>query len=195
MATMTLSSESSQQTALKTVPFFVAPISGGPSLIWACRRSVRLIPRRPRSIAEKCSIRFTSSSAKNASLCNSRNSKAPKTFFSDYLYFSSYSDSWLKHCEKYTAKVTERFGLGAQSFVVEVASNDGYLLQYFVKRGVPVLGIEPAAKRGQSGGRKGCALAGSFFFGTQLALELAGKGKNGGPDYRQQCVGAGAGHQ
>src|SRR5258708_17863214 len=71
--------------------------------------------------------------------------ESPELIFSDYLYFSSYSDSWLKHCEKYTAKVSERFGLGAESFVVEVASNDGYLLQYFVKRGVPVLGIEPTA--------------------------------------------------
>ena len=102
--------------------------------------------------------------------------ESPENIFSDYLYFSSYSDSWLKHCEKYTATVSERFGLGAQSFVVEVASNDGYLLQYFVKKGVPVLGIEPAANVAKVAVEKGVPSL-ARFFGTQLALELAGRGK------------------
>ena len=102
--------------------------------------------------------------------------ESPEKIFSEYLYFSSYSDSWLKHCENYTSKMIERFGLGKDSFVVEVASNDGYLLQYFVKRGVPVLGIEPAANVAKVAIEKGVPSL-TRFFGTQLALELAAKGK------------------
>ena len=102
--------------------------------------------------------------------------ESPEKIFSDYPYFSSYSDSWLKHCENYTAKMIERFGFGEKSFVVEVASNDGYLLQYFVQRGVPVLGIEPAANVAEVAVEKGVPSL-NRFFGTQLALELAGKGK------------------
>lgn len=102
--------------------------------------------------------------------------ESPEKIFGDYRYFSSYSDSWLKHCEAYTSRVIERFGLGPQSFVVEVASNDGYLLQYFVGKGVPVLGIEPAANVAKAALEKGVPSL-ACFFGTQLALELAGKGK------------------
>src|SRR5215471_15276430 len=69
--------------------------------------------------------------------------KNAENIFSDYPYFSSFSDSWLAHCEKYCCEMQSRFSLNQQSFVVEVASNDGYLLQYFLKRDVPVLGIEP----------------------------------------------------
>src|SRR6201996_8754908 len=71
--------------------------------------------------------------------------ESAENIFSDYAYFASFSDSWLKHCEKYCNEMQKRFNLGKESFVAEVASNDGYLLQYFVKLGVPVLGIEPAA--------------------------------------------------
>ena len=67
--------------------------------------------------------------------------ETPENIFSEYAYFSSYSDSWLKHAENYCNKMMAELGLGGQSFVVEVASNDGYLLQYFVRRRVPVLGI------------------------------------------------------
>ncbi len=102
--------------------------------------------------------------------------ESPENIFSDYLYFSSYSDSWLKHCENYTAKMIERFRLGPKNFVVEVASNDGYLLQYFVKKGVPVLGIEPASNIAKVAEGKGVPTL-NRFFGTQLALELASKGK------------------
>ena len=102
--------------------------------------------------------------------------ESPEKIFSDYLYFSSYSDSWLKHCENYTSKMIDRFGLGPKSFVVEVASNDGYLLQYFVKEGVPVLGIEPASNVAKVAEEKGVPTL-NRFFGTQLALELASEGK------------------
>ena len=71
--------------------------------------------------------------------------ETPEQIFSDYAYFSSYSESWLAHAREYTAMMIKRFGLGADSRVVELASNDGYLLQYFVASGVQVLGVEPAA--------------------------------------------------
>jgi SAM-dependent methyltransferase len=96
--------------------------------------------------------------------------------FSDYAYFSSYSDSWLKHAEKYCHKMIERLGLSRESFVVEVASNDGYLLQYFVERNVPVLGIEPAANVAKVAVQKGVPTL-VRFFGVQLAEELAAEGR------------------
>src|SRR5690242_10909467 len=65
--------------------------------------------------------------------------------FSDYAYFSSYSDSWLQHASRYVEAMIARFGFDSSTRVVEIASNDGYLLQYFKARSVPVLGIEPAA--------------------------------------------------
>src|SRR5947209_17204588 len=69
--------------------------------------------------------------------------ETPDKIFGKYAYFSSYSDSWLKHCENYCQNMISRLGLNQQKFVVEVASNDGYLLQYFVREGIPVLCIEP----------------------------------------------------
>jgi len=100
----------------------------------------------------------------------------PENIFSDYPYFSSFSDSWLKHSEKYCEKMTARFGLSAQSLVVEVASNDGYLLQYFVRSGVPVLGIEPAANVAKVAVEKGVPTL-VRFFGTELAADLAAEGR------------------
>jgi SAM-dependent methyltransferase len=69
----------------------------------------------------------------------------PEEIFSDYAYFSSYADSWLEHCARFARAATERLGLGPESMVIELASNDGYLLKNFVADGVPVLGVEPAA--------------------------------------------------
>ncbi len=69
----------------------------------------------------------------------------PENIFSEYAYFSSYSKSWLEHAKNYCEKMIRKFNFGADSFVVELASNDGYLLQYFVEKNIPVLGIEPAA--------------------------------------------------
>jgi SAM-dependent methyltransferase len=101
--------------------------------------------------------------------------ESPEDIFGDYPYFSSYSDSWLKHAETYCDKTIARFGLDKHSSVVEVASNDGYLLQYFVQRNVPALGIEPAANVARVAVEKGVPTL-VRFFGTQLANELAADG-------------------
>jgi 2-polyprenyl-3-methyl-5-hydroxy-6-metoxy-1,4-benzoquinol methylase len=102
--------------------------------------------------------------------------ESPEHIFSDYAYFSSYSDSWLQHAEQYCVTMMTRLGLSAESFVVEVASNDGYLLQYFVQRNVPVLGIEPAANVAKVAIAKGVPTL-VRFFSTQLAQELAAEGR------------------
>src|SRR5580700_8417574 len=102
--------------------------------------------------------------------------ESPEKIFSDYAYFSSFSDSWLKHCDKYCEAMKSRFGFDKQSFVIEVASNDGYLLQYFVKRDVPVLGIEPAANVAKVAVEKGVPTLVQFF-GTKLAEQLAAEGR------------------
>jgi len=102
--------------------------------------------------------------------------ESPENIFSDYPYFSSYSDSWLKHAADYCEKMRARFGVSEKSFVVEVASNDGYLLQYFVQRKVPVLGIEPAANVAKVAIEKGVPTL-TRFFGTQLAKEFAAQGR------------------
>ncbi|MGI8890364.1 MAG: methyltransferase domain-containing protein [Chthoniobacterales bacterium] len=96
--------------------------------------------------------------------------------FEEYAYFSSYSDSWLAHAEAYVESMTARLGLGAHSSVIEVASNDGYLLQYFKAKGIPVLGIEPARNVGAVAVEKGIPTIASFF-GQRLARELASGGK------------------
>jgi cyclopropane fatty-acyl-phospholipid synthase-like methyltransferase len=100
----------------------------------------------------------------------------PQSIFGDYAYFSSYSDSWLQHAEKYVGMVCDRFALGPRNHVMEVASNDGYLLQYFVKRRVPVLGIEPAANVAKVAKKKGIPTMVKFF-GVRTARSLAANGK------------------
>jgi 2-polyprenyl-3-methyl-5-hydroxy-6-metoxy-1,4-benzoquinol methylase len=97
--------------------------------------------------------------------------ESPDHIFTDYAYFSSYSSSWLEHSERYTAAMVDRFGLDAASHVVEVASNDGYLLQYFKERGIPVLGIEPAANVAKVAREKGLPTLVEFF-GVQTAQSL-----------------------
>ncbi len=96
---------------------------------------------------------------------------SPESIFSDYAYFSSYSESWLRHARTYVEMMIRRFGLDAASRVVEVASNDGYLLQYFVERGVPVLGVEPAANVAAVAIDKGIPTE-VVFFGTESARDL-----------------------
>ena len=83
--------------------------------------------------------------------------------FTEYAYFSSFSSAWLKHAEDYVGMISERLGLGPASFVVELASNDGYLLQYFVKKGIPCLGIEPAANVAKAAEARGVRTDVSFF--------------------------------
>jgi len=96
---------------------------------------------------------------------------APEDIFREYAYFSSFSDTWLDHAERYVEAMTERFALGSASRVVEVASNDGYLLQYFVRRGVPSLGIEPARNVAEEARKKGVPTI-SEFFGRDLARSV-----------------------
>ena len=97
-------------------------------------------------------------------------------FGADYAYFSSFSTTWLAHAERYVANMTDRFSLDAKSHVLEVASNDGYLLQYFQERGIPCLGVEPTASTGAAARGKGIAVI-EDLFGVRLARELAAQGK------------------
>jgi len=96
--------------------------------------------------------------------------------FTEYAYFSSYSSSWLKHAEDYVSMISERLQLDKSSFVMELASNDGYLLQYFVKRGIPCLGIEPAANVAKAARERGVETEVSFF-GLDTARELKQRGR------------------
>lgn len=96
---------------------------------------------------------------------------APQDIFSDYLYFASFSDSWLAHAKSYTEQMVERFGITAESLVVEIASNDGYLLQYFLENKIPVLGVEPAANVAAVAVQKGIPTLVKFF-GSATAREL-----------------------
>ena len=97
---------------------------------------------------------------------------AGNIFRKDYAYFSSMSKSWLAHAEQYVEQMVDRFNIGPESYVMEIASNDGYLLQYFKKHKVPVLGIEPCANVAVAGEKIGVP-ARIEFFGTDLAFRLA----------------------
>lgn len=101
---------------------------------------------------------------------------SPEAIFSEYAYFSSYADSWLQHARNYTDLMVERFKINPRNFVVELASNDGYLLQYFVQKGIPVLGVEPAANIAKTAIDKGVPTI-VRFFGEGLALEMTNEGK------------------
>lgn len=99
----------------------------------------------------------------------------PHDIFSDYAYFSSFSDSWVAHARGYVDMIVDRFRLGCGSKVVEIASNDGYLLQHFVARGIPVLGVEPAANVAEAARKKGINTKVAFF-GEKTAIDLTGEG-------------------
>ena len=96
--------------------------------------------------------------------------------FTEYAYFSSFSDSWLKHSSDYVDMISSRLRLGRQSLAVELASNDGYLLQYFVKKDIPVLGVEPAVNVAKVAEQKGVTTLVKFF-GCQTALEMVANGQ------------------
>jgi hypothetical protein len=98
---------------------------------------------------------------------------AGEDIFSDYAYFSSYSDSWVAHAKSYAELMSGRLGLGSDSLVTEVASNDGYLLQHFVAQGIPVLGVEPAANVADVARSRGIRTE-SRFLGPQTGSDLAG---------------------
>jgi SAM-dependent methyltransferase len=102
--------------------------------------------------------------------------ETPEHIFSDYAYFSSYSDTWLGHARNYTECIIKRLSLNPKSHVVEIGSNDGYLLQYFSARGIPVLGIEPAANVARAARNKGIPTLTRFFV-QAVAKELASQGK------------------
>jgi 2-polyprenyl-3-methyl-5-hydroxy-6-metoxy-1,4-benzoquinol methylase len=101
---------------------------------------------------------------------------SPENIFTEYAYFSSYSDSWVEHAKSYTDMIIARLGLNKQSYVVELASNDGYLLQHFVQRGISCLGIEPAANVARVAEEKGVSSLVKFF-GRATASDLSKQGK------------------
>lgn len=100
---------------------------------------------------------------------------APDAIFSDYAYFSSFAESWVEHARRYADHMRQQLTLGPHSLVIEIASNDGYLLQHFVAEGVPVLGIEPAANVAAVAQKRGIATRVAFF-GTATARALASEG-------------------
>lgn len=100
--------------------------------------------------------------------------ESPQKIFSNYAYFSSYSSSWLDHCRRYVDLMVERFKLGSEQQVIEIASNDGYLLQYFKGYGIPVLGVEPAENVAAVAREAGIPTI-TRFFGVATARDLAGQ--------------------
>lgn len=104
--------------------------------------------------------------------------ESPQHIFSDYAYFSSFSTSWLDHAKRYTEHMVERFAIDKSWQVIEIASNDGYLLQYFKEKGVPVLGVEPAENVAKVAQEKGIPSVVKFM-GVATAKELAAQGKQG----------------
>lgn len=101
---------------------------------------------------------------------------AEELFSADYAYFSSFSTTWLQHAERYVRNMAQRFALGEQSLVVEVAANDGYLLQYAKADGIPCLGIEPTASTANAARAKGIEIL-EAFFGVEFARELVATGR------------------
>jgi 2-polyprenyl-3-methyl-5-hydroxy-6-metoxy-1,4-benzoquinol methylase len=102
--------------------------------------------------------------------------KSSDIFNSDYVYFSSFSRTWLAHAKQYVAMMIEKYGYDQNSHIIEIASNDGYLLQYFKERGIPSLGIEPAERTAVEARKKGIESIVDYF-GKRLAQSLADQGK------------------
>ena len=102
--------------------------------------------------------------------------KSEEIFSARYIYFSSFSKSWLEHARQYVEMVTARLGLNKESFVIEIGSNDGYLLQYFKEKNIPCLGIEPAKRTAEVARDKGIEVI-TEFFGVRLAEKLTKQGR------------------
>lgn len=102
--------------------------------------------------------------------------ESAESIFGDYAYFSSFSDTWLRHAEEYVERMVDRLGLDFQSLVVEIASNDGYLLKYMVDRGIPSLGVEPAANVARVAEERGVPTLVAFF-GRETARRLVAEGR------------------
>ena len=118
----------------------------------------------------------------------------PEEIFTEYAYFSAYSDSWVEHARRYVEMMIERLALGPESFVVELASNDGYLLQHFLPKGVPVLGVEPARNVAEAAIARGVPTL-TEFFGDELGEAACRRARPRRSRARQQRPRAGAGHQ
>ncbi|MBC3362533.1 class I SAM-dependent methyltransferase [Pseudomonas sp. SWRI154] len=101
--------------------------------------------------------------------------RADTLFDAEYAYFSSFSSTWLAHAERYVAEMAERFDLSDDSRVVEIAANDGYLLQYVARRGIPCLGVEPTRSTAEAARAKGLEIR-ELFFGREAAMQLKGEG-------------------
>src|SRR6266496_1345373 len=104
--------------------------------------------------------------------------ESPEAIFSNYAYFSSFSTSWVEHARRYSEMMIKRFGFSEKSLVVEIASNDGYLLQHFKEKGIPVLGIEPAANVARVAWEDRQIPSIVKFFGAKTAKELVTNGKS-----------------
>ena len=103
---------------------------------------------------------------------------APAEIFEEYAYFSAFSDSWVEHARTYVEMISERLALTSDSLVVELGSNDGYLLQHFLPKGIPVLGIDPAANVARAAEERGVETLVDFF-GVELAQRLVDEGRTG----------------
>jgi SAM-dependent methyltransferase len=137
----------------------LSPLSNANTTVDALERGEMFFPLRPR-VCETCwLVQLPAAETPDA------------IFGQDYAYFSSYSDSWLEHARKYCEQMCRRLSLDSESLVIEVASNDGYLLQYFQRLGVPVLGIEPAANCAEVASSKGIETL-VRFFGRETAQHL-----------------------
>ncbi|MBM4009027.1 MAG: class I SAM-dependent methyltransferase [Planctomycetes bacterium] len=151
------------ELSLPLVDLGMAPPSNAYLTVEALQRPERRFPLRV-LVCERCWLVQTEDFT-----------DADELFDADYAYFSGVSTSWLAHAERYVADMIARFGLHARSRVVEVAANDGYLLQYVKARGIPCTGVEPTASTAAAARAKGIEIV-QDFFGRRLAEAMAGRG-------------------
>lgn len=132
---------------------------------------------RPEDLSKaELSFPLTTYVCDNCTLVQLPEHASAEAIFDDYVYFSSFSDSWLAHAEAYSEMIVARLGLGPDSLAVELASNDGYLLQFLQKKGIPILGIDPSRTVAEAANAKGIETLVDFF-GTRLAGKLADAGR------------------